>query len=156
MTLGVAAAFNPELPARVTCWVSDATPLPGCTIIFVNTSSQPYCHASDMFPRAVGTGGTWGIWLEPGSYTFSVQGVKGPNYPKVDWVLALPGLDGATFLAGQDWYDPSYIFNVVQTGSVVVAEAGYHVLKLTISGKNAASSDYVVVLTKAWLRQGVD
>lgn len=147
---GVLADYLRDLPGRATVWFNDMNPNPGCSVAPIVSAGVPYCGYGDFFPRSVGSSGTWSVFLQPGTYSFFVLGFSGPNLGKIDWAL-----DGLTFLSGQDWYSGAYVV-LTQSGSLSVAEGGHHVLRMTISGKNPSSSDYVCAGVKAWFRQGVD
>jgi hypothetical protein len=71
----------------------------------------------------------------------------------VDWYL-----DGVLIPAGtgQDWYSAAPAISVVQSFSVVIASAGYHVLKYIVNGKNVASTSYIFESSKLWIKPATD
>jgi len=94
---------------------------------------------------------TFSAWLAAGNYTVYHLGRKGTAQGIVDWYL-----DGSAIAAGanRDWYAAA---GATFTDSFAVTlTAGYHVFKLKVDGKHASSTDYVVSITKIWLKLAAD
>ena len=87
------------------------------------------------------------VLLKAGTYDVYVLGIKSNNRGKVDWTMD----GGAAFISGQDWYNAAPVQNAIMTGTVTIASSGRHILKGTINGKNASSSNYYFVITAVWL-----
>lgn len=84
--------------------------------------------------------------LAAGTYTFYALGRGSNNRGIIDW-----SIDGQSpFITGQDWYSASDAPNTIKSGTVTITESGRHTLRLTVTGKNAASSNYYFVLTSVY------
>jgi hypothetical protein len=127
--------FN-DLPARAVLWMDEATLLSGSALSIELDSSQLYQTIVGHLVNANGDSFTHSFWLRAGSYTFSVLGVAGWRYGKLDWYL-----DNVLVVSGQNWYRSTYQYNHVKTATVTVIGDGHHVLKAVINGKDPASSD---------------
>ncbi len=86
------------------------------------------------------------FFLKAGTYTLWMNGITYTNRGKIDWYI-----DGALVTTGQDWYSAGIAYNVIKSVSVTVVGNGDHILKAVVNGKNASSSAYYYLLTKAWL-----
>lgn len=142
---GSGTAAVADFPNRATIWFDEATVSAGglSTAIDVgqkyNIINYPTTHANGQYIETT-------FWLAAGTYTLSVLGQTENDACVVDWTI-----DGGAAIAGQDWYSSGATKNVVQTGSVTVATSGLHTLRGTVNGKNGSSSNFYLILTKAWL-----
>ena len=107
--------------------------------------SGSYVLATQVYQDAPANGDvtTNGFFLRPGTYTMNVTGFTNTNRGIVDWYI-----DDAIAVTGQDWYASPGVDNVIKTATVQVKGLSpYHVLKSTVNGKNASSSDYYLALS---------
>ncbi|MDD5091043.1 MAG: hypothetical protein PHQ23_09005, partial [Candidatus Wallbacteria bacterium] len=84
------------------------------------------------------------FYLAAGNYNFTVLGYNSTNRGKIDWYI-----DDVLKVSGQDWYGGG-VMNIMMTSALTVDASGLHTLKGVVNGKNAASSSYYIVWTKAW------
>lgn len=142
--------FN-DFPARAVLWMDKANVLSGGALSIELDTSQRYGLIVGQVTQDNGDSFSHTFWLRAGSYTFSVLGVAGWRYGKLDWYL-----DNVLVVSGQNWYRSAYQYNHVKTATVTVSGDGYHVLKGVVNGKDAASSDYWYYFTKLWFKPTTD
>jgi hypothetical protein len=93
------------------------------------------------------------FFLKAGTYTFSFLGNTGAISGKINWYID----DMVTpVIVGQDWYNGSVVYNVIQTATVTVVGDGYHKLKGKVNGKNVSSAGYYISLISYWLKLTTD
>jgi hypothetical protein len=89
-----------------------------------------------------------GLVLSADTYTVSVLGITQSTCGKLDWTWG-----GASQTTAQDWYSAAgAVNNVVKTFTLTVATSGYAILKATVNGKNASSSNYYYQLTSITIK----
>lgn len=88
--------------------------------------------------------------IAAGTYTFSLLGRTGASAGKTDCYL---DNEAAAFVSGMDWYSIGTTRNVTKTGTVTIPVSGRHYIKIKVNGKNAASTDYQVNFTMAFLKK---
>lgn len=139
-------------PKRATMWHDEALITVGNALNVVHDANQNYGVWSDQNTPSTTDKFTQSFMLQAGTYTFSVLGITGNNYAKLDWYI-----DGASVVTGEDWYSGSTTYNVLKThGSIVVATDGYHTLEGRVNGHNGSSTDYYILLTKYWFTPSAD
>lgn len=113
---------------------------------FTFNVAQVFSHWVIPGTYANGFTGSFGLFLNAGTYTCKVLGVTNPALGKLDWTL-----DGVSQTTGQDWYSAATTYNVFKTFTLTVVNSGYHRLMLTVNGKHASSSDYGWILTRVFI-----
>ena len=89
-----------------------------------------------------------GLVLSADTYTVSVLGITQSTCGKLDWTWG-----GTSQTTAQDWYSAAgAVNNVVKTFTLTVATYGYAILKATVNGKNASSSNYYYQLTSITIK----
>lgn len=135
-----------DYPTHATMWFDEFTVSTGALTVILESLQRygfqvfPSAHSNGLYIETT-------ISLAAGSYTFSVLGQTESDACILDWTI-----DGVAVLTGQDWYSAGVVRNVVQTGTITVTKSGTHILRGTVNGKNASSTDFYFILTKAWLR----
>ena len=115
-----------------------------------HSTSQDYCLYRTQSVPANGQYGDLGTYFPvTGTFTVSVLGFTQNICGKVDWTLDGVSVGGTG--VGQDWYSAATTYNVVKTFSLTVSSIGYHILRFTVNGKNAGSSNYYIPLTAIWI-----
>lgn len=112
---------------------------PGTWAIGSEITAQ-YCQ--NPFYNSVDANGdnvSYKVYLDSGTYTFLLFGIKGTNRGIVD--VDIDAAEVASF----DLYAASTQCNqrLIQTG-IVIASSGIKTLKLRVDGKNGSSSGYVL------------
>lgn len=110
--------------------------------IQINTSQALNMWTYQTSP-ANGDSFTFSVYLTKGTYTLAVLGETQNVRPILDWTI-----NGTSITTGQDWYSASAVYNVIKTASLTVPYTGYHVIKGTVNGKNASSSNYYYAMTQ--------
>jgi len=140
---------------RHTMWHDEATVLSGGAItistVAGGANNMMYNGYAVQLPYVDGDTFTHGCYLTAGTYTFYVLGRTTTNRGKLDWYV-----DGVKVISGQDWYSAASVLNVVKSGAVTITTTGWHQIKGVVNGKNAASSNYAITLTKYWFKQASD
>jgi hypothetical protein len=141
------------LAKRATLWRDEMTVLVGNPFAELAISSAFYNVVVYQNPEANGDSASSSISIQAGTYILSVMGSMASDRGIVDWYL-----DGVLIPAGtgQDWYSAAPAISVVQSFSVVIASAGYHVLKYIVNGKNVASTSYIFESSKLWIKPATD
>lgn len=146
----------PTIPAQVfpthaTLWHDESIAVVGNAILLDFNTSQKYSSLSYQSAAANNDEFTQTFFIGAGTYTFKCLGRTALSHGKIDWSID----SGATIITtGQDWYSASTTYNVVKSvANVVITTSGLHTLKGKINGKNASSSDYLMMLTKMWFYQ---
>ena len=83
-----------------------------------------------------------------GTYTLVIAGMKVSSAGKTDGYLDDSAVASWT---ADDWYSLLDSNNALFSHSVTFATGGRHKLRLVVNGKNAASSDYRVLLTDVYI-----
>lgn len=145
--------FN-ELPKRSSCMHDEITTAAGSsTVALTILTTQLYNAVWAQSPAALNDSFTQSVWLEAGTYVFTVIGQTSTNRAKIDWTLD----KDIVIVAGQDWYSASAVQNVTKSVTVVVPVSGYHLLTGTVSGRNASNTTgYVMTLTTYWFKPVAD
>ncbi len=137
----VADLFN--WPRRAICWHLESLVLTGNAIITNVSGSQIFNHVPLQNPAANGDVFTNAFLLRPGTYTMECWGATNADHGIIDW-----SIDDSAVVTGQDWYSAGLTFNVKVTATVQIKGASpWHVLKGTVNGKNASSTDYIITIT---------
>lgn len=140
------------LPKRVTIWGDEMLVTNGNALLHTFDSAQRYQTRSAQNTSADGDVRTTGFWLRGGTYNFHTLGFTNSARGKCDW-----SIDGdAAFATGQDWYSAGNVQNVVKSVASVTITSGWHILKMTVNGKNVSSSSYIIDITKCWFETGTD
>ena len=139
----------PIFPEKITCWGEEGKNLSGDTPLLNLNTSQNYSTFALRSIYADGDSAGRDIFLKAGTYTFGELCAKGTADGILDWYL-----DDTKIVAGSDHYSAAFTYNVVfGTYSIVVSRSGKYRLKYVVNGKNAASTDYRILFTKAWLER---
>lgn len=141
-----------DLPTRATMWHDEVNITSGNALVPTVDVSQPFNLYDIQNAPANGDTFTHSFFVQAGTYTFNVLGETRSDQGIIDWYL-----DGTLIVSGQDWYTAGTSYNVHKAvAGIVIPVAGKHVLKGSINGKNAGSSNYFVRLTKYWFAQVTD
>jgi len=142
-----------NFPKRATLWHEDSIVTAGNAITVVVTADQYYNSRAYQNTAADGDTFTQSVTLAAGTYTMTILGSKGNSRGIIDWTLG-----GVSIETGQDWYDaaPATYNDVETVTSISVTNPGTYVLRGTVNGKNASSTDYYIVLTKISFKQSSD
>lgn len=141
----------PTLPKRASWFFDEATHALNITLAL--SASQMYGMTWQTAPADANDGDTFTFsgYLAAGTYILSVLGNTYSTRGMLDWYI-----DETRVTAYQDWYSAAAVYNVIKTASITVPTSGYHVLRGKVNSKNAASTDYVISLTKVWLKMAAD
>lgn len=144
----VTADFMPSLPTRATMWHNTSTILTGNALAILADTTIPFRHVWRQNTAANGNSFTNGFFIGAGTYTFYVVGRVDTDAGIIDWYL-----DNATspFITGQDWYAAAAAAST-QSGSITIAEGGWHRVKAIVNSKNAASTNFQIKLTKMYIK----
>ena len=139
-------------PLRATMWHDEAIVLAGSALARRHDTDQNYNTNSDQVAHADNESFSNGCFLKAGTYTFRVMGYRSSDHGKIDWTI-----DGVSIVAGQDWYNAVASYNYVfSTAAVAVLTTGWHTIVGTVNGKNGASADFQMSLTKYWFEPAAD
>jgi hypothetical protein len=140
-----------RMPTRATMWHDECLVTAGNAISTAVDTAHVY--NAQFFQSAAANGDTFtnGFFLKAGTYTFSALGITSTDRGLIDWYI-----DNVKVVSLQDWYAAATTRNVIKTASVTVTGDGYHVLKGVVNGKNAASTSFIMVLTKYWFKSATD
>lgn len=139
-----------QYPQQVTMWHDEATVIFGGSLATYHDATQHYGVIAYMNAPTVGDRFRQQIFLEAGTYEFGVLGWKQTSYGKISWQF-----DDQYIAENQDWYAAASVVNHYYKNDVTVIASGLHTLRGTIVGKNAASSNYYIGLTKYWFRKRI-
>jgi hypothetical protein len=138
-------------PRRATIWADELTVLAGNALTVSAQTAQTHdLLAFRTFPAA-GDSETGSFFLAAGTYTLSILTQKNNDRGIADWYI-----DDVKVISGQDRYNATLVVNFVYTQTVTIATSGNHILKMVVTGKNAASSNFYCGNTKMWLKPSVD
>lgn len=143
-----------NLPIRASMFHGLSLVENGNAITSAISTNQFYNQAWLQSAAANGDIFTNSFVLGEGTYTMHILGQTTGNSAKIDWVI-----DGTTILTGQDWYSAGFTFNVEKTIAAITVAAndgGRHVLTGTVNGRNGASGDFQIRLTKIWFEPASD
>ena len=107
-------------------------------------SNQFYNFFSFQNPAALNDQSSRQFFLAAGNYTLNILGTSSTNRG-ISQILIDEVVQGTL-----DWYAAKNTQNVIKTLTVTVPSDGTHKLTCKASGKNVASTDYFLVLTKLW------
>lgn len=114
----------------------------GGTINHAVNTAQRYNYYTGCSTNTNGDAIETAAVLKVGTYDVVVLGVTAGTRGILDW-----SCDGVNFITGQDWYSAAATYNVVKTGTLVISASGRHLIRATVNGKNASSSNYVLSVT---------
>lgn len=140
------SAAPQTFPAHATLFHDESLKAVGNAFSVQHDANQNYAVYNIQSPAADADEFSQAFFLDVGTYSFSALGVNHTTGGKIDWYI-----DGTAFSTGQDWYAGAVAYNITKaiTG-VVISSGGKHTLKGKVNGKNAASSGYLIPLTKMW------
>lgn len=105
-------------------------------------AAYDYGYAITATTAADGVTIDFGVYVAKGTYTVTVSGGTTNSRGKLDWTL-----NGVSQTTAQDWYSSSTVYNAQKTFTLTVPYSGWHVLRATVNGKNASSSNYNFSIT---------
>jgi len=131
-----AAASAAQYPKTFFAFASQFNSSTAITEGVGNATTSLYQYLANQTTPADGNYLEVGLVLAAGTYTCTVLGYQGTDAGKLDWKL------GATSqTTGQDWYGVN-TYNIFKSFTLTVPTSGYFVLRATVNGKNASSSNY--------------
>jgi hypothetical protein len=134
-------------PRNGTMWHDQAIVVWGNALAHVPSTTQRYNTYSAQGPAGNGDSFAQFTFLRKGKYNFYVLGLTYLDQAKIDWYI-----DGTLRISAQDWYSAGSVANVIKSATELeLAEDGLHTITGKVNGKNPASNDYVIRLTKYWL-----
>ena len=139
-------------PKRTHIFHDESTITNGNALGTLSSASQPYQFMWFQSAAADADAFSFSVVLEAGDYTFYVLGFTDPNSGIIDWDFD----NGDDAIAGQDWYSAGNVFNVIQSGAITLTGGGYIKVTGTVNGKNGASANFRMYLTKFWFKQAAD
>jgi fibronectin-binding autotransporter adhesin len=157
-------AFISQLPKRATLWGEEAiTNVNGATGSFqtiaqgvnANQMHNGYgltWNSTDSTSSSKPVSWTWSFAVQAATYTLGVLYSQLTDSGQVQ--CSIDGVDIGSAI--EVYHSGAQVYNVTTTISTGALTAGYHVLKMRITGKNASSSGYWVRLTKAWIYPSAD
>jgi hypothetical protein len=105
-------------------------------------STHYFCqHVNNSVAVANGDNATWKVSLPAGTYTVRIYASKGNSRGKID-----VNLNGTDIITGQDWYNGATSVTYIDATGISISK-GLQDLKITVNGKNAASSNYYVYIS---------
>jgi hypothetical protein len=124
---------------------ANGTPI--TTFTATNTSSQVrFGFYFTNTSSALGDRYQTNVYLEGGTYTFEIYGIKTTTCGIFDLYV-----DGVLISAGNDWYSASTVYDqVLDITNVSVIGNGYHLIEMVISGTSHTSYRLPITYISMW------
>lgn len=130
-------------------WWDTGTIASGNPSQFFLSASQAYQTATRQIPAAIGdTVEFKSVGLEAGQWRISLLGLKSTTSGKHNI-----NLDSISVFSDLDWYASTTTYNVIQSTTVILTSSKRYSLYSTVTGKNAAATDYRISMTKVYLEK---
>jgi len=138
-------------PTRATMWGDERLILSGSAFQLQTDPASLYCGYAFQTPALNGDSTSSSFFVGQGTYTVNVLTLKNSNMPI--FTVYIDGVSIGTF----DTYNASVVYNVVASfPSISISGFGRHTLTITVTGKNASSSGYILPICKAWVVSASD
>jgi hypothetical protein len=118
------------------------------SLTWVANASQNYLNRGGFMQSSGSNGDSYAFSfsIRSGTYLLKCLGVTSTDSGLLDIYFDNTKVDTI------DFYSGSTVFNVIKTStSLVVSTSGRYKLTLTINGKNASSSSFIIRMNKLWL-----
>lgn len=133
-------------PTHATLWHDEVAIISGSPLFLWVDAYNAYNLSVFQEPCSDGDTFSISLFLKAGTYTLNFLGWTGTNRGKIDWYL-----DNVKIITGQDWYAADAAVNTIfSTSNIVITTNGLHTIRGIVNGKNPASTDYYINLTKYW------
>lgn len=122
----------------------------GVALSIANANTPGGANGNTTTP-AIGDTRTNTFWAASGTYAFTLWYAKGSNGGIFDLYV-----DDVLVLSAIDTYNAASIGNATATATVYLGYAGSHTLELVVTGKNGASTNYIVSIGLILVKQAAD
>lgn len=145
------SAGNLIYPTRATMWGDERLILSGSAFTLQTDPASIYCGYAFQSPALNGDSTSSSFYVGQGAYTVNVLTLKNSN--QAIFTVYIDGVSIGTF----DTYNVTPLYNVVASfAGINITGSGRHTLTITVTGKNGASTGFILPICKAWVVTATD